>query len=67
MSGVLDSQADRLIRNVYKVLLTRGMRGVSIHSVDQQTNDRLRGLIGNTSTTVTTQVVGRLSRSAEPL
>ena len=36
-----DVQADRLIRNVYKVLLTRGMRGVAIHSVDRQTNDRL--------------------------
>jgi len=42
-----DSQADRLIRNVYKVLLTRGMRGVAIHSVDQQTNDRLRALMSN--------------------
>ena len=45
-----DSQADRLIRNVYKVLLTRGMRGVAIHSVDPQTKDRLRGLLGNSST-----------------
>jgi hypothetical protein len=45
-----DSQADRLIRNVYKVLLTRGMRGVAIHSVDPKTNDRLRALIKNPST-----------------
>ena len=45
-----DIQADRLIRNVYKVLLTRGMRGVIIHSVDQQTNDRLRALTSNPST-----------------
>jgi hypothetical protein len=37
-------QADRLIRNVYKVLLTRGMRGVAIHSVDRRTNDHLREL-----------------------
>jgi uncharacterized protein len=42
-----DSQADRLIRNVYKVLLTRGMRGVAIHSVDRQSNDRLRALVSN--------------------
>jgi hypothetical protein len=42
-----NSQADRLIRNVYKVLLTRGMRGVAIHSVDRQTNDRLRDLVNN--------------------
>src|SRR5665647_1728936 len=47
---VADSQADRLIRNVYKVLLTRGMCGVAIHSVDRQTNDRLRALIRNPST-----------------
>ena len=45
-----DIQADRLIRNVYKVLLTRGMRGVIIHSVDRQTNDRLRALTSNPST-----------------
>jgi hypothetical protein len=45
-----DVQADRLIRNVYKVLLTRGMRGVAIHSVDRQTNDRLRELTSNPST-----------------
>jgi len=44
-TSVDDFQADRLIRNVYKVLLTRGMRGVAIHSVDQETNDRLRTLI----------------------
>jgi hypothetical protein len=45
-----DVQADRLIRNVYKVLLTRGMRGVAIHSVDRQTNDRLRELTSSPST-----------------
>ncbi|HEY5182120.1 MAG TPA: DNA/RNA helicase domain-containing protein [Dermatophilaceae bacterium] len=45
-----DVQADRLIRNVYKVLLTRGMRGVAIHSVDRQTNDRLRELTSSAST-----------------
>jgi uncharacterized protein len=44
-----DGEADRLIRNVYKVLLTRGMRGVTIHSVDRQTNDRLRALINDPS------------------
>ena len=40
-------QADRLIRNVYEVLFTRGMRAVAIHSVDRQTNDRLRALVNN--------------------
>lgn len=42
-----DAQADRLIRNVYKVLLTRGMRGVAIFSVDATTNARLRELVGS--------------------
>jgi DUF2075 family protein len=46
-SRVDDSQADRLIRNVYKVLLTRGMRGVAIHSVDPQTNAQLGALVRN--------------------
>ena len=32
-----DDDFDRLVRNVYKVLLTRGMRGVVIFSTDPQT------------------------------
>jgi uncharacterized protein len=48
-TAVDDSQADRLIRNVYKVLLTRGMRGVAIYSVDPQTNARLGALVSNPS------------------
>jgi DUF2075 family protein len=47
-------QADRAIRNVYKVLLTRGMRGVAIHSVDRHTNDRLRALVNNLTIDVIT-------------
>lgn len=41
---VSDADFDRLVRNVYKVLLTRGMRGVAIHSTDRQTHDHLRRL-----------------------
>ncbi|WP_416309398.1 DNA/RNA helicase domain-containing protein [Saccharopolyspora sp. NFXS83] len=33
---------DRLVRNTYKVLLTRGMHGVGLHSVDHETNEFLR-------------------------
>ena len=40
-----DADFDRLVRNVYKVLLTRGMRGVTIFSTDSQTQEHLRGLI----------------------
>ncbi|MFJ4644089.1 DNA/RNA helicase domain-containing protein [Streptomyces bobili] len=35
-----------LIRNTYKVLLTRGMRGTVIFSTDQETREMLRGLVG---------------------
>ncbi len=40
-----DVDFDRLVRNVYKVLLTRGMRGVVLHSTDQPTQERLRRLV----------------------
>jgi hypothetical protein len=35
---------DRLVRNVYKVLLTRGLRGCVIYSVDPETRQMLAGL-----------------------
>ncbi|PTR36695.1 hypothetical protein C8K38_12388 [Rhodococcus sp. OK611] len=40
-----DARFDKLVRNVYKVLLTRGMVGTVIYSTDQQTRDALRSLI----------------------
>ena len=40
-----DQQVDRLVRNVYKVLLTRGLVGTLLYSVDPETRDFLRGLI----------------------
>lgn len=45
LRAVDDAEAERLLRNVYKVLLTRGMVGTAIHSVDTETQDRLRDLI----------------------
>lgn len=41
---VSDEDFDRLVRNVYKVLLTRGMRGVAIYSTDEPTRRHLREL-----------------------
>lgn len=38
---VTDAQVDRLIRHVYKVLLTRGMQGVGIYSSDHETREFL--------------------------
>ncbi|WP_034802752.1 DUF2075 domain-containing protein [Intrasporangium oryzae] len=37
LTQVQDVDFDRLVRNVYKVLLTRGMQGVGIYSPDPQT------------------------------
>ncbi len=39
---VSDQEFDRLVRNVYKVLLTRGMLGTVIYSVDPETQEHLR-------------------------
>ncbi len=41
-TAVHDDDADKLIRNAYKVLLTRGMRGTMIYSVDEETRNFLR-------------------------
>jgi hypothetical protein len=40
-----DADIDRLIRNTYKVLLTRGMVGTVVYSTDPETRERLRSLI----------------------
>ncbi|MER5323508.1 DNA/RNA helicase domain-containing protein [Streptosporangium roseum] len=43
--GTTDAQADRLIRNTYKVLFTRGMVGTLLHSADEETQRFLQELI----------------------
>jgi uncharacterized protein len=43
-SRVTDMEFDRLVRNVYKVLLTRGMVGTLIYSCDAETNQFLTSL-----------------------
>lgn len=40
-----DADVDRLIRNTYKVLLTRGMIGTVIYSTDSETRAKLRELV----------------------
>ncbi|MGV9827851.1 DNA/RNA helicase domain-containing protein [Gordonia sp. NPDC003429] len=40
---------DRAIRNTYKVLLTRGMRGMRIYSTDPETQGLFRNLVGRGS------------------
>lgn len=39
---------DRAVRNTYKVLLTRGMRGATVYSTDPETQAKLRELIPDT-------------------
>ncbi len=41
-----DLEFDALVRNVYKVLLTRGMSGTVIYSTDEETREKLRELVG---------------------
>jgi hypothetical protein len=43
---VSDADFDFLVRNVYKVLLTRGLRGVYLHSTDPETQRMLERLVG---------------------
>lgn len=43
---IADHEFARLIRNVYKVLLTRGMIGTVIYSPDLQTRELLHSLVG---------------------
>ncbi len=45
---VSDAEFDRLVRNVYKVLLTRGMVGTVIYSTDGETQHALRSLVAAT-------------------
>jgi hypothetical protein len=45
-SKVSDHEFERLVRNVYKVLLTRGMVGTVITSVDPETQRLLERLVG---------------------
>ncbi|MFB8771168.1 DNA/RNA helicase domain-containing protein [Streptomyces broussonetiae] len=40
-----DTDVDRLIRNTYKVLLTRGMVGTIVCSTDAETREKLRELV----------------------
>ncbi|MFG2000982.1 DNA/RNA helicase domain-containing protein [Spirillospora sp. NPDC048911] len=42
---VTDAQANRLIRNTYKVLLTRGMAGTILYSTDPETQTHLTNLL----------------------
>ncbi|NUP22779.1 MAG: DUF2075 domain-containing protein [Streptomyces sp.] len=46
-----DIDVDRLIRNTYKVLLTRGMVGTAIYSTDPETRAKLRELVKSGRTT----------------
>ena len=47
--SVSDLQYERHIRNIYKVLLTRGMAGTVIYAVDPQTREFLAELIETTT------------------
>jgi DUF2075 family protein len=42
---VTDHEFDALVRNVYKVLLSRGMRGTFVYSTDAETQALLQSLV----------------------
>ncbi|GAA2783221.1 DUF2075 domain-containing protein [Streptomyces showdoensis] len=42
--AIADADVDRLIRNTYKVLLTRGMIGTVLYATDTETREKLREL-----------------------
>ena len=44
-TAVSDADFDRLVRNVYKVLMTRGLRSMRLFSTDPETNTFLRSLV----------------------
>lgn len=48
-SKVSDADFDRLVRNTYKVLLTRGMQGTVLYSTDAQTRAALRRMVAGDS------------------
>lgn len=48
-TSVSDEDFDALVRNVYKVLLTRGMIGTLIYSTDPETREFLAGIAGTRS------------------
>lgn len=48
VKSIPNEEFDRLVRNVYKVLLTRGMVGTVIYSTDEETQEMLRGLTNST-------------------
>jgi DUF2075 family protein len=45
-SKVSDAEFDRLVRHVYKVLLTRGMVGTIIYSTDKETEAWIARAVG---------------------
>lgn len=48
-SQVSDPQFDRLVRNLYKVLMTRGMVGTVLYSTDDETREQLAQLMSPSS------------------
>jgi hypothetical protein len=62
--SVTDLQYDRHIRNIYKVLLTRGMAGTIIYAVDPQTREFLAELIETHDVMVRHTPVGSRSAAA---
>ena len=44
--ALAEKLVDRIIKNTYKTLMTRGMKGCYIHCTDPETNDYFKSLLG---------------------
>lgn len=59
-----DADVDRLIRNTYKVLLTRGMVGTVVYSTDPETREKLRELVRAEQEVATVRPVAQSTSTA---
>jgi hypothetical protein len=62
MRGVDEETFQRLVRNTYKVLLTRGLTGAVVYSVDQETQEHLVGLVGAQDSSREENLVRQITR-----
>ncbi len=52
MRGVEEGIFTQLVKNTYKVLLTRGLLGTYLYSVDPETQEYFKGLLTNRSESI---------------
>jgi len=63
--GLKDNPAElnRLVRNIYKVLMTRGMKGCYVYFVDKEVESYFRSRMGKTESTFIDQIEKEINES----